>query len=383
MNLKFFKIPFAGILALASGMSGVLIPLSAAHADSLRLGVFGPMSGDAAGYGASLKEAVDMMVAAQNAKGGVLGSKIEVSYCDDAGKPEQAVSCAQRLTTRDSVSVMLGSISSPASLAASQIALQQKTPQIVISGTAQKITKQGNPWVFRSAVPDRAIASDLIKFISERLPGKRRIAVIYVNDDFGKGGMDAVQANAKQFGMEVVASESYTRGDLDFTAQLTKLRAANPDAIVDWSRYTESALIAKQLQAMKIDIPKFASDADSHPKFRELAGDAANGWYYATPFSEATASKNPGAAAFLKEYEDTYKKSPNYVHAQAWDAVEAVFIASEKARSTNREAIRDALRSVKFDGSRGSFSFNSDGDPNLATSVVLVKDGKERDPNAK
>src|SRR5471030_2369202 len=133
MNLKFLKIPFAGILALASGMSGVLIPLSSAHADSLRLGVFGPMSDDAAGYGASLKEAVDMMVAAQNAKGGVAGSKIEVSYCDDAGKPEQAVSCAQRLTTRDSVSVLLGSISSPASLAASQIALQQKTPQIVIS----------------------------------------------------------------------------------------------------------------------------------------------------------------------------------------------------------------------------------------------------------
>jgi branched-chain amino acid transport system substrate-binding protein len=383
MNLKFLKIPFAGILAVASGISGVFIPLSSAHADPLRLGVFGPMSGDAAGYGASLKEAVEMMVTAQNAKGGILGNKIEVSYCDDAGKPEQAVSCAQRLTTRDNVSVLLGSISSPASLAASQIALQQKTPQIVISGTAQKITKQGNPWVFRSAVPDRTVAANLVKFISERLPGKRRIGVIYVNDDFGKGGLDSVEASAKNLGMEVVASESYTRGDLDFTAQLTRLRAANPDAIVDWSRYAESALIAKQLTAMKIDTPRFASDADSHPKFRELAGEAANGWYYASPFSEATAAKNPSAAAFLKEYEDTYKKSPNYVHAQTWDAVEAVFVATDKARSTNREAIRDALRSVKFDGSRGSFTFNADGDPNLAISVVLVKDGKETDPNAK
>jgi branched-chain amino acid transport system substrate-binding protein len=380
MNFEFLKIPLIRILAIASC---ALIPLSSAHADPLRLGVFGPMSGDAAGYGASLKEAVDMVVTSQNAKGGVLGSKVEVVYCDDAGKPEQAVSCGVRLTTRDNVSVLIGSISSPASLAASQIALQQKTPQIVVSGTAQKITKQGNPWVFRSAVPDSAVAADLMKFISQRLPGKRRIGVIYVNDDFGKGGLDSVKASAKDLGMEVVASESYTRGDLDFTAQLTRLRAANPDAIVDWSRYTESALIAKQLAAMKIDTPRFASDADSHPKFRELGGEAANGWYYATPFSEATAAKNPGAAVFLKNFEDTYKKSPNYVHAQAWDAVKAVFIATEKARSTDREAIRNALRSVKFDSSRGSFSFNADGDPNLATSVVLVKDGKETDPNAK
>jgi branched-chain amino acid transport system substrate-binding protein len=109
-------------------------------------------------------------------------------YGDDAGKPEQAVSVAKRLTASDEVLIMLGSISSPASLAASQVAQQSETPQIVISGTAQRITTQGNPWVFRSALPDTKFAADLADFINEKLPGKKKVAFIYVNDDFGKGG---------------------------------------------------------------------------------------------------------------------------------------------------------------------------------------------------
>jgi ABC-type branched-subunit amino acid transport system substrate-binding protein len=161
MRWRSAKEILAGLSAAA--LAGVLA--ADALAD-IKIGAFGPMTGDAAGYGQSLREAVDLAVKEKNAAGGVLGQKIVVVYGDDAGKPEQAVSVAKRLATSDEVLVMLGSVSSPASFASSQVALQSETPQIVISGTAQRITTQGNPWVFRSAIPDTKFAGDLVDFMA-------------------------------------------------------------------------------------------------------------------------------------------------------------------------------------------------------------------------
>lgn len=363
--------------ALALVGVAVTLPVGASRADEVRIGVIGPMSGDSAGYGISLRETVDLVVKQQNSAGGVLGQQVVASYCDDAGKPEQAISCAQMLTTRENVAIILGTTSSPTSFAVSQVALQRQTPQIIISGTAQKITKQGNPWVFRSATPDTKIASDLADFIHKKYPDVKRVGFTYVNDDFGKGGLDGFKARAEALGLTIVAAESYTRGDLDFTAQLSRIRAADAQILVDWSRYNEGALIAKQLQNSGLNLPRFGSDASSHPKFRELAGESANGWYYATPFSTAASESIPAAKPFIAAISEAYKKEPSYVHAQAWDAMQAALLAIKSAGSTKRDAIRDALKKVSFDGVRGHFSFNADGDPDLVTAIVLVKDGKE------
>ena len=159
-----------------------------------------------------------------------------------------------------------------------------------MGGTAHIITDQGNPWVFRSAVPDTKLAGDLVDFIHERFPDKKRVGFIYVNDDFGKGGFDAFKTRASTYDMTIVTAEKYARGDLDFTSQLSKIKSANADILVDWSRYTEAALIAKQFKNMGLDMPRFGCDGQALPKFRELAGDAANGMYYATHFSVATAA---------------------------------------------------------------------------------------------
>ena len=280
-------------LSLVIAVSAAIGMVSAGSAFAqIKIGVFGPMTGDAAGFGQSLREAAEIVAADQNAKGGVLGQKIELVIGDDAGKPEQAVNVAKRLTSSDNVLIMLGSISSPASLAASQVALQSQTPQIVISGTAQRITTQGNPWVFRSAVPDTKLAGDLADFINVKFAGKKKIAFLYVNDDFGRGGIDAFKNRGKQYGMEAVADEKYTRGDLDFTAQLSRIKAVNPDLIVEWSRYAEGALVAKQRVQAGITTPLLGSDGVAHPKYIELGGPAVNGLYYATHFSPATVSGN-------------------------------------------------------------------------------------------
>jgi branched-chain amino acid transport system substrate-binding protein len=362
-----YALAAAALLLAGAGTAGA----------DFKIGVFGPMTGDAAGYGQSLRETVELVAKEKNAAGGLLGKKIIAVYGDDAGKPEQAVSVAKRLTASDEVLIMLGSISSPASLAASQVAQQSETAQIVISGTAQRITTQGNKWVFRSALPDTAFAADLVDFINEKFAGKKKVAFIYVNDDFGRGGFEGFKARAQRYGFQVVAEERYTRGDLDFTSQLSRIKASGADFMVDWSRYAEGALIIKQMKQMGINIPYFGSDGQAHPKFRELGAGAVEGAYYPTHFSVTAIGDNKVAQDFTAKIRAAYNKDPDFVHAQAFDAMTATVMAIEKAGAADRTKIRDALRTVEFDGVRGRFKFDEKGDPTLKASVVIVKDGKE------
>src|SRR3954464_7073383 len=229
----------------AAAAAGMLLPLAgrAQGSGPIRIGAFGPMSGNAAAQGQSLRQGVEMAAKAKNASGGLLGRQIELIIGDDAGKPEEAAVIARRFATRDNVCIALGSVSSPASLAAAQVFREEQVPQIVVSGTAQRITTQGNEWVFRCTIPDRKFVADLVDFINDKFPRLKRFGFIYVNDDFGKGGLDSFVEGAKKYGMSITSEERYSRGDLDFTGQLTRIRSSNPDALVEWSRYTEGALI--------------------------------------------------------------------------------------------------------------------------------------------
>jgi branched-chain amino acid transport system substrate-binding protein len=355
---------------------------SAARAQSrapIKIGAFGPMSGNAAAQGQSVREAVEMVANLRNGGGGVLGRQIEVVIGDDAGKPEEAAVVARRFATRDQVVLAIGSVSSPASLAAAQVLREEEVPQIVVSGTAQRITTQGNEWVFRSAVPDRKLVADLVDFINEKMPKLKRFGFLYVNDDFGKGGFDAFVEAGKKQGMSITTEERYSRGDLDFTAQLTRIRATNPDAIVEWSRYTEGALIHRQIKQIGWDLPRFGSDGIAAPAFLELARDAANGVIYPTHFSPATSSNLPAAQDFIALVRKTYNKPPDYVHAQAFDAINIAIAAIERANGIDRTAVRNALRQTDYQSVRGPFKFDQKGDPTLVTHMVRIVDIKETD----
>src|SRR6476646_9031224 len=168
-------------LSLASLCIAALLSVAAVSSkknQTIKIGVFGPLTGDAAAMGSSEKEAVELAVKEKNDAGGIRGKKIEVIYGDDAGKPEEAVNVAKRLISRDEALITVGSISSPASLAASQISRQSETAQIVVAGTAQRITTQGNKWVFRSPVPDTKLAGDLAGFIHEKFPNAKKVAFL-------------------------------------------------------------------------------------------------------------------------------------------------------------------------------------------------------------
>jgi branched-chain amino acid transport system substrate-binding protein len=355
--------------------------LAAAHAtasaQTIKVGVFGPLSGDAAATGQSEKEGAELAIKEKNDAGGIRGKKIEGIYADDGGKPEEAVNVAKRLISRDEVVITIGSITSPASLAAAQISRQSEVPQIVVSGTAQRITTQGNKWVFRSAVPDTKLVGDLADFIHEKFPKLQKFGFLYVNDDFGRGGFDAFKLVGQKYGFEIVAQERYTRGDLDFTAQLGRIKASPAEALVEWSRYSEGALVAKQYAPMGMGLVRFGSDGFASPKYIELGGPAVNGAYYTSHFSLATSEGIPAAKAFTEKFQKMFGKVPDAYAAEAYDAVVLATLAIEQAGSEDRAAIRDALAKLSIDSVRGPFKFDEKGDPLLVTHVVKIIDGKE------
>lgn len=351
--------------------------MQAAPAQSIKIGVFGPLTGDAAAMGSSEKEAVELAVKEKSDAGGIRGKKIEVIYGDDAGKPEEAVNVAKRLISRDEALITVGSISSPASLAASQISRQSETAQIVVSGTAQRITTQGNKWVFRSPVPDTKLVADLANFVHEKFPNLKKFAFLYVNDDFGRGGFEAFKAAGQKYGFEIVADERYTRGDIDFTAQLGRIKASPAQALVEWSRYTEGALIAKQYVQTGMDLVRFGSDGVASPKYIELGGPAVDGVYFTTHFSVATGADIPAAKVFIEKYQKAYGRVPDAYAAEAYDAITLALLAVEKAGKEDRAAIRDALAGISFESVRGPFKFDEKGDPLLLTHVVKIVGGKE------
>src|SRR5580693_1122902 len=329
-----------GAIAIAFMIAASVQP---SLAENIKIGVFGPFSGDAAAMGGSEKDAVSLVIQEKNAAGGIHGQQIEPIYADDSGKPEEAVNTIKRLISRDDVLLNIGSISSPASLAASQVSRQSETAQIVVGGTAQRITTSGNKWVFRSPVPDTKLVADLVDFIHEKFPKITKFAFLYVNDDFGRGGFEAFKAAGAKYGFEIVADERYTRGDIDFTAQLGRIKASPAQALVEWSRYTEGALIAKQYVQTGMDLVRFGSDGVASPKYIELGGPAVDGVYFTTHFSVATGADIPAAKVFIEKYQKAYGRVPDAYAAEAYDAITLALLAVEKAGKEDRAAIRDAL----------------------------------------
>jgi len=212
----------------------------------------------------------------------------------------------------------------------------------------------------------------------QEIPDKKKYAFIYVNDDFGKGGFEKFNTKAQSLGMTLVAEEKYARGDLDFTSQLSRIRAANPNFLVEWSRYTEQALISKQKKQMGLNILHVAGDGT--PKYLELAGDAAENVHYPTDYAIATAS-TPLGKDLVRKVKETYNRNADYVHAQAYDAVMATIEALKAAGVPDKVKFRDALKKVEFTGTRGVFKFDQKGDPTHSAGMIVVKDGKETDAN--
>lgn len=351
MNMLFKR----SLMALA--VAGIL---PAAHAADIKIGVAEALSGGAAQYGASIRNGFQLAVEEINAAGGINGDKIVLVVEDEQGKKEEAINVFKKLIFQDRVLMVFGPTLSNSAQAAHPVAQAAKTVAFGTSNTADGITSIGN-FIFRNSVTEADVLPATIETV-KRKTGLKQVAVLYGNDDvFTKSGYDNFKKALDDQKIPVTTTETFAKGDVDFKAQLTKIKGTNPDALVLSALLAEGAPIMVQARQVGLNVPVIGGNGMNSVKIFDLAtGGASNNLWIGSPWS--IENKAPENTKFIEAFKGKYTNSPDQFAAQAYDAM---YIAAQALKATKRTgdlnadrlALRDALPAVKWSGATGAFEF--------------------------
>ena len=360
---------------------------SAATAADIKLGAAEALSGPAGQYGQSIKNGFDLAIGEINAAGGVKGNKIVLQIEDEAGKKEQAIDVFKKLIFQDKVLMLFGPTLSNSAQAADPIAQAAKIVVFGTSNTAAGITSIGN-YVFRNSVTEADVLPETLR-VAAKHANVKKVAILYGNDDvFTKSGYDAFKKALDDLKIPVTATETFAKGDVDFKAQLTKIKASNPDAIVLSALIAEGAPIMVQARQLGMDIPVIGGNGMNSVKIFDLAKEKSDNLWVGSPWALGSQSKEN--QHFVVAYTQKYKAAPDQFAAQAYDAVNVAVQALGKVKlsgnlDADRKALRDALPTVTWTGATGPFKFreamDKDGKPagydaQQAAIVSVTKAGK-------
>jgi branched-chain amino acid transport system substrate-binding protein len=343
---------------LSFAMVGFGLAAGAAAAD-IKLGAAEALTGPAAKYGIAIKNGFTLAADEINAKGGVNGNKLALVAEDEQGKKEEAINVFKKLIFQDKVLLVFGPTLSNSAFAADPIANAAKTVVFGTSNTADGVSAIG-PFVFRNSVMESDVLPVTTRAAVKQF-GIKKVAIVYGNDDaFTKNGYDVFKSALETQKIAVTNTETYAKGDVDFKAQLTKIKAANPDAIVCSCLAEEAANIIVQTRSLGMKQPFIGGNGFNSPKLFEIAKDGADNTVMGSPWSaenQAPANKN-----FMAAYKAKFNAEPDQFAAQAYDAMYIVADALKKVKLSgnldkDRVALRDALPEVKLDGATGKFSF--------------------------
>jgi branched-chain amino acid transport system substrate-binding protein len=335
--------------------------------NTIKIGGIAPLSGGVAVYGLECTDGVNLAVAEINAAGGILGKQVEYIVEDDEGDPAKSVNAYTKLTTQKGVGLIIGSLTSGCSIAVTSTAQAQGVVQIAPAATAVSLTDAGN-YIFRACYTDPFQGKIGGKFAAENL-GLKKAAILYdIGNDYSVGLMENFVAEFTSLGGEVVATESYMTNDVDFNAQLTKIKSAQPDVVYLPDYYGTVALIAKQLRAQGIECPIVG--ADGWDGLVEDAGDEVVGGYYSNHY--AADSTDPAVVKFIEGFKAKYNgRIPNAFAALGYDSMYMLKNAIEAAGTTDPAAVRDALENSEGNYVTGHIRFDEKHNP--VKSAVMVK----------
>ena len=349
----------ARISCLAIAAATALGVASAARAADIRIGVAEALSGGAAQYGISIRNGFQLAVEEINAAGGVNGNKIELVIEDEQGKKEEAINAFKKLIFQDKALMLFGPTLSNSAQAADPIAQASKIVVFGTSNTADGITTIGDH-VFRNSVTEADVLPVTIK-TAARVANIKKVAVLYGNDDvFTKSGYDNFKKALDDQKMPITTTETFAKGDVDFKAQLTKIKATNPDAIVLSALLAEGAPIMVQARQLGLTVPFIGGNGMNSVKVFDLAKGASDSLWVGSPWS--IENRTPQNNGFIVAYTKKYSSAPDQFAAQAYDAMHIATEALKKVKlsgdlSKDREAVQAALPAVKWTGATGAFSF--------------------------
>ena len=380
---KFFKFTISLLLALTLLVGCAQNPSGSAATDSeetnldttIKIGAVFPLTGENASFGQSSKNGIDLLVEQTNANGGINGQLIEVIYEDGESKPAISANAAQKLINNDNVIAILGPVTSKAGLAIGPIATQNQVPMITSTGTNPKVTLDGGDYVYRACFIDPFQGSVLAKLAQEEL-GAVKAAVLYdMANDYSKGLADFFKEGFESLGGEVVAFETYSTGDTDFNAQLTQIKATEPDVLLLPDYYNTVGLIAKQARATGIDAILLGGDGWDSPDLFAVGGDAVNGAYFSNHYSPDDTSEM--VVSFRSAYEKKFDSTPDAMAALAYDAGKILLSAIEESKSTHGPTLIETLNSIKVEAVSGTISYDENRNPIKEAAIIQIKEGSQ------
>lgn len=348
-----------------------------ARAQDIVVGEFASLTGSEATFGINSSNGVELAKEEINNAGGLLGGrKIKIIIEDDQSKPGQPSSAVKKLIASDKSIAILGEIASSRSLEAGPICQEAKIPMISPGSTNPKVTEVGD-YIFRVCFIDPFQGTVMAKFTLDTLKLKKVAILTDVRNDYSVGLTKYFKEYFTAHGGTIVSERSFSGGgtDKDFRAQLTSIKAAQPDAIFVPGYYTEAGLIAKQARSLGIKVPLMGGDGWDSPKLSEIGGSAIQGCYFSTHFSPQ--DKNPKVQDFVKKYNEKFKAMPDGMAPLGYDAMMILAEAIKTAGSTDGVKVRDALASVKnYEGVTGNITIDEKRNA-TKSAVVLQVNGKE------
>ena len=361
----------------------LLVGAGVQAAEPIKVGAILAVTGPASFLGGPESRTLEMLAEEVNAKGGINGHKVELFIMDSGGSPEKAVSFAKQLIEEKKVLAILGPSTSGETMQIKGIAEEGKT--ILLScAAAEVIVNPVAKWVFKTPQKD----SDAIQAIFNQMKSMKisKIGVLSGNTGFGKAGKGQIEKLAPENGITIVASEVYDKASTDLTAEVTKLKAANVEAIVNWSIVPAQSIVIKNARQIGFKGPIFQSHGFGNIKYVEAAGAAAEGVIFPAGrllVADVLPDSNPQKPVLVKyknDYEKKYKEDASTFGGHAYDAFMILAKAIETADSTDKEKVRDAIETMRgFVGTGGVFDFSVEDHNGLgidAFELLTVKDGK-------
>jgi len=331
--------------------------------DTIKIGAILAVTGPAAFLGAPEAKTLEMMVDEINKKGGIMGSKVELIIKDSGASPEKALSFAKQLIEEDKVLAIIGPSTSGETMKIKSVAEEGKT--ILIScAAAEVIVNPVAKYVFKTPQMDR---DAVIKIFQQMNYMKlTKAGVLSSNTGFGKAGKEQIEKLAPEYGIQITANEVYDKAATDLTAEVTKVKASGAEAIINWSIEPAQAIVIKNARQLGFKGQIFQSHGFGNIKYVEAAGEAAEGVIFPAGrllVVDKLPKNHPQKDVLIKykkDYESKYKEEASTFGGHAYDALIILTKAIEKAGSTDKEAVRNAIENLKgVVGTGGVFTFSA------------------------
>lgn len=358
------------VLILAGAIAGAG-PADAAG--EVKVGLSAPLTGDWAEYGNDFKRSVSMVIDKVNKEGGINGRKIELVIADSRGDAKESVLIAEKFVADPGIIAQIGDFSSSSTMAAAPVYEQAKMVQISPTASHQDWTKKGE-FMFRVVATQGYEGPYNARWAVNDLK-KKKIATIYINNDWGVDANKYFVGEARKHGAEIVAEEAFTPGEKDFSAILSKLKRLEPELVYMPTFYADFTAIMNQSERARFKPTVLANSSLFSVKTLEMGGKAVEGTMI--PVNYFSSDPRPAAQNFTKDYKALYGADPNQFAALAYDAAGLLMAALKAVGTDSRAKVREGLLGLKgYEGATGPITYAEGRDPAKQLVRIMIKDGQ-------